>query len=318
MAYISRRSLVFPINFIPIFSSLFPKVVFYKSLNLTKLKPLKIKGLRIEIKDPDNYPYVYKSVLAKSGMNVYELKKTTSFTEPQPYSKCDSMASNKNPLVDEMKRQGMEYDRANCLKFYFQNWTINNFNCYNLFYPRLLDDTSPPCTKRGLFNPLVVVDEDLYDEASKNCPLDCDLVEFQHAYSYKQFPTRQWYDDRQAYDRAYLERLFGKQLPDYETIRSCFVSVYIVFSTIAIEEITEKPRFEFADLLANVGGDMGLFVGPSLLTFTEIFEILFLFIEIKWLRNRAASVDLDHDHTQTTMDGTNDLVTLNSFRSIHQ
>lgn len=252
-------------------------------------------------------------------MNVYELKKTQSFTEPQPYSKCDSMSANKNPLVDEMKRQGIEYDRENCLKFYFQNWTINNFNCYNLFYPRLLNDTSPPCTKRGLFNPLVVIDEDLYDEASKNCPLDCDIVEFQHSYSYKKFPTRQWYDERLAYDRDYLERIFGndKKLPDYETIRSCFASVYIVFDMIAVEEITEKPRFEFADLLSNIGGNMGLFVGPSLLTFTEIFELLFMFIEAGWLRNRAASVDLNHGDTTKT--GTNGLVVaLNSFKSIPQ
>ena len=53
------------------------------------------------------------------------------------------------------------------------------------------------------------------------------------------------------------------------------VSVNIYFKSNSIKKITEKPAILPQDLLANVGGAMGLFLGISFLSFVEIVEILF-------------------------------------------
>lgn len=222
--------------------------------------------------------------------------------------------------MDEMQRQGIEYDRRLCFNFYFQTWTIRKFGCYNLKYPRVLNDTSPPCTDRTLFK--LDIEEWLIDEAAQHCPLDCDLATYEHSYSFAHFPTANWYEDRRVYDRAYLERLFpGNGLPSYESIESSFVAVYVVFSGIVVEEITEKPTIEFVDLLSNIGGNLGLFIGPSVLTFTELFDILFMWIAIKWRRRRcvaSVNLSLDSNYEAVFSISQNSSVNLYSFRFLRE
>ncbi len=41
-------------------------------------------------------------------------------------------------------------------------------------------------------------------------------------------------------------------------------------------EINEYPKITEADVVSNIGGTLGLFLGLSLLSFVEIFEIIIL------------------------------------------
>lgn len=236
---------------------------------------------------------MFNSVLASPGaLNTYEMFKATSRTQPRPYSKCSSRIeeteeANKSALVRELVRQGIEYNRGICTKFYFQNWTIHTFGCYNLFYPRLLDDKSPPCSNKSLNESLFNSDKYLMDAAIKQCPLDCDVTIYDYFYSFATFPTEAWYHERKVHDRVYLERLFGAGTwPSFESMRSCFTAVYIVFRNIVVEEINESPAMLMIDLLSNIGGTLGLFIGPSLLTLTELFEIVFDYVAILWRRRQ--------------------------------
>ena len=38
--------------------------------------------------------------------------------------------------------------------------------------------------------------------------------------------------------------------------------------------INQKPKMQFIDLISNIGGSLGLFVGISFISFLELFEIL--------------------------------------------
>jgi hypothetical protein len=50
-------------------------------------------------------------------------------------------------------------------------------------------------------------------------------------------------------------------------------NVYYADSTYTT--ITELAKQEFLDLISNIGGNLGLFIGISFLSFAEIFELLF-------------------------------------------
>ena len=41
-------------------------------------------------------------------------------------------------------------------------------------------------------------------------------------------------------------------------------------------KIDEIAKFELIDLIPNIGGTLGLFIGVSILSFTEIFELIFI------------------------------------------
>lgn len=66
------------------------------------------------------------------------------------------------------------------------------------------------------------------------------------------------------------------------------LAVNVFYSSSSYMKITEQPAITIYDLLPNVGGTMGLFVGISALSFVEIVEILIEMITflVKKLTNR--------------------------------
>lgn len=61
--------------------------------------------------------------------------------------------------------------------------------------------------------------------------------------------------------------------PSYDMLASSFLSFYIYFDKIATTEISEEASMTPVNLIANIGGTMGLFIGISVLSFVEILEL---------------------------------------------
>ena len=54
-----------------------------------------------------------------------------------------------------------------------------------------------------------------------------------------------------------------------------YFSFVVFYKNLNYVLITEKPNMELADLISNIGGILGVFLGVSFLSFIEIIEILF-------------------------------------------
>jgi len=50
--------------------------------------------------------------------------------------------------------------------------------------------------------------------------------------------------------------------------------VYIYYPDFYYTSITEQPKTTFDQLISNIGGLLGLFIGGSIMSFFEIFELL--------------------------------------------
>lgn len=92
------------------------------------------------------------------------------------------------------------------------------------------------------------------------------------------------------FNKDYFTSLFGNKTPDFESVKESFSYILIAYDRIVIEEVSENPSVELAGLFSNIGGNMGLFIGPSVLTFTEIFELVFLFVAIWWAQRKLGKV----------------------------
>jgi hypothetical protein len=56
----------------------------------------------------------------------------------------------------------------------------------------------------------------------------------------------------------------------------------VYFEDSAYTSISEIPKMSFLDLIANIGGNLGLFIGISFLSFAEFIELLIeIFIILK-------------------------------------
>ena len=48
--------------------------------------------------------------------------------------------------------------------------------------------------------------------------------------------------------------------------------MHIYFDSQGYKYVSESPKMEFIDLISNIGGNLGLFIGISFLSFAGIFR----------------------------------------------
>ena len=71
-------------------------------------------------------------------------------------------------------------------------------------------------------------------------------------------------------------------LTTYELVQSASLAVRIYFDDLSYTLVSESPKTELVDMIANVGGLLGLFMGMSLLSFVEVIELFCEFGFIFW------------------------------------
>ena len=76
---------------------------------------------------------------------------------------------------------------------------------------------------------------------------------------------------------------FNSSLDD---VKQSIVNLNIFYDRLSFTEISEKPSFTFVDLVSNVGGTFGLFIGISLLSLLEMVEIIYEMLH-QYLKTRV-------------------------------
>ncbi|XP_075436559.1 acid-sensing ion channel 1-like isoform X2 [Ascaphus truei] len=79
----------------------------------------------------------------------------------------------------------------------------------------------------------------------------------------------------------YLARKYNRS---EEYIADNIMVLDIFFEALNYETIEQKKAYEVAGLLGDIGGQMGLFIGASILTILEIFDYLYEVFRDKVLR----------------------------------
>ena len=67
----------------------------------------------------------------------------------------------------------------------------------------------------------------------------------------------------------------------YEQVSKHFSSILIYYKELKYTLISQEPRTMLFNVISNIGGILGLFLGISFLSFMELVEILFQVIYIK-------------------------------------
>jgi hypothetical protein len=102
----------------------------------------------------------------------------------------------------------------------------------------------------------------------QECPLECDSIDYQYSVSSVDMDIEQFLQySLQSNGINLLDFLDNK----YEN----FMFLKIYHNKASYTSINEIPKIEIVDLIANIGGNLGLFLGVSFLSFAEIFELIF-------------------------------------------
>lgn len=208
-----------------------------------------------------------------------------------PYSKCieDKVKpSETNEDIDLTFNMYDFYSQPTCLQLCYQKFIVDNYKCYDLFLPKISNVISCPKIVES-FNNSIYSNKFLYYQDPKNdlkcttnCREQCEYMIYDTTVSNALFPTTTYSEiltkneniSVNYEDPPYNIDLEEKEIA-YEKVKQSVLAVNVFYKSDFYTRIKEKPSIEPEVFISNIGGAFGLFLGISLLSLIEIFEILF-------------------------------------------
>ncbi len=169
------------------------------------------------------------------------------------------------------KKSKYNYTQKDCYDLCLQKFTIEACECYDLNYPNLKEGVQP-CIENDQLSCanseyMKFIKEDKM-KCLEYCPLECDDIIYEYTLSSADYPTEY------AYQILKSDHHFSRYNNlTYEMFKQRSLHVNIYYSKLGYLSVSQVKKVEFMDLLATIGGLLGFFIGMSLLSFIEFFEI---------------------------------------------
>ncbi len=210
--------------------------------------------------------------------------------KPKPYSECtdglDSIDSYNSEFYQRYFSPNRRYRFTECSFVCFQKFIGEECGCQSILQPFTYFKEMRLCllneTKMAEDRQCALAKIAKYYQTSElleqcDCPFECDIDEYSYTSSYSQFPTIK-------YTKYLMSNLvIKKRLSDttsYEEIAERVARVLIFYDKLRVTKVIENIKVQPFDLVSNLGGTLGLFLGLSFLSLIEIFEILLKIIFI--------------------------------------
>ncbi|XP_070538261.1 amiloride-sensitive sodium channel subunit beta-like [Ptychodera flava] len=185
----------------------------------------------------------------------------------QPYGNCTDETSNLH-FTDNVKKDSSDkmYSIVSCEKACFRKVLLDYCGCtdsVNINAPscRILNDTQVVCVQLMLFffqSNLLPCD----------CPPPCRETKYQMTISESKWPSDAYLDNLLKLVKVKNQKT--RNLNDLESARSNLVRLKVYFESLNYESTSEHPAYTWEDLLSDVGGTLGLYIGLSVITVCEI------------------------------------------------
>jgi hypothetical protein len=218
--------------------------------------------------------------------NYITVHRTFSEKLGEPYNDClkdpNSFKMNKK-LIDYLAKSGRAYSQKQCfelcfnLKYYETNPCNCTYNPWDQVFAKCYASVKKfshlyNCSE----NFRTVFSENSFEQKCKEyCPLECDSIEYSLTTYTLDYPTVGNISERD------ITKHFSSKFETYEEVQRSFYSLIIYYKDLKYTFIKEEPNMVLADLVSNIGGLLGVFVGYSLISFMEIIELLIASFYIK-------------------------------------
>ena len=222
-------------------------------------------------------------VAAGTETNI-NINRLFTYKLPIPYNNCilDSFDSDLYRIISLSNKT---YRQIDCFNLCLQRQAIDSCKCYVNSFNKL-DGLVPCLDSNQVYCSYSIYMKHLTKNGtqfcSKFCPLECESMSFQITTSFTNYPTKQ-YADKYLINNPNIKSKFDNDSLNYDMIKKSTLSLNIYYEQLSYTEISQKAKTEIVDLVSNIGGLMGLFLGISFLSFCEIIEafvdILFILFD---------------------------------------
>jgi hypothetical protein len=212
-----------------------------------------------------------------------------------PYSNCIDKLESKIPYAKKLfgyfqYLNVTYYDQEFCFTLCYQDKLIDKCNCSDIITPSIRDstfcETDVELSCMDDFDSDFTI-SDLNEICEFACPQQCSTIEYNLDISSATFPTFSYLKYKQS------DSFHGYMFPQddaelMEFARQGFLKLIVNYDNLYYTSIDESPQISTETLFGNLGGQLGLFIGLSFLSFIELLELLseffFIYIDHKKLR----------------------------------
>ncbi len=257
-------------------------------------------GLYVVVHNQSTLPFTLRSgIYIPTGFETYiGVNRVITNKLDKPYSDCLEALTSDNTYAKKLFEYFSNlnvtyYDQEFCFTICYQDKLINECGCCDIITPIIKNskycasDTEMKCMKNFDAN---FSKSDMNIVCESACAEQCDSVEYKLDVSQATFPTLTYLKVLQTdYNNGFI--FPGTNVSDAELEkfgRESFLKVVVNYDNLYYTSIEESPSTTLEGLVSDVGGNLGLFIGLSILSLIEIIELVavILFISFKHFMNR--------------------------------
>uniref|UniRef100_UPI00398EB6E7 acid-sensing ion channel 1C-like n=1 Tax=Pristiophorus japonicus TaxID=55135 RepID=UPI00398EB6E7 len=213
-------------------------------------------GLKIQIHTQDEPPYIHELGfgVAPGFQTFVSTQEQRILYLPPPWGDCRTSSMNSGFFTT--------YSITACRIDCETRYLVENCNCRMVHMPGNADVCTPEQYK-DCADPAL---EFLVEQDSNYCLCEtpCNVTRFGKEISMVKIPSKA--------SAKFLAKKFNKT---EQYITENILVLDIFFEALNYETIEQKKAYEVAGLLGDIGGQMGLFIGASILTILEIFDYVY-------------------------------------------
>ncbi|KAK1158984.1 acid-sensing ion channel 2-like isoform X1 [Acipenser oxyrinchus oxyrinchus] len=213
-------------------------------------------GVRVQIHSQFEPPFVHELGFGVApGFQTFVSTQEQRLTYlPPPWGDCQSTVSDS----DFFRVYSITACRIDCETRYL----VENCNCKMVHMPGDAAFCTPEQYKECAEPALAMLTEKNSNYCV--CRTPCNLTRYNKELSMVKIPSKT--------SARYLEKKFNKT---EKYIADNILVLDVFFEALNYETIEQKKAYEVAGLLGDIGGQMGLFIGASILTILELFDYLY-------------------------------------------
>ena len=175
------------------------------------------------------------------------------------------------------------------------NFTYNQKDCFNYHLGRemnkylnitnKIDHWMTVISKKSHSKVLIkLMEQNFKGNSTLECPLECDSVRYDVSISFSKIILEGYKNYLKENDLlSFLNPKF-KLLTENDSKNLAAINIF--YNDLEYTRISQLPKMDFFDLISNIGGNLGLFIGISFLSFAEIIELFIETFYILFEKNR--------------------------------
>ncbi|XP_068716303.1 acid-sensing ion channel 2-like [Montipora capricornis] len=214
-------------------------------------------GFKVMVHDQEEPPLINELGFAiQPGTHTFcGLRKEVMHNLPKPF---------KTACEDKYLAGFKKYTKSACLLKCRADYVISMCKCRSYD----LEGEAPPCLPQEVKNCVWPAMEIFRNESNNcECPVPCEITKYQVQLSYAQTPAKHFSEvlARRKHVRKDVMRHY---------LRDNFLELDVYFEEMQVTLITQRQAYDQESLFGDIGGQVGLFLGASILTVLEFCDLL--------------------------------------------